>query len=110
MKSNLCLSLAAAIAVSVGAQGALAANAPASNATASNLESQVKISKMQARQLALDRSPEGTVKSERLEQRGNERVWVVDVSRYREPKHVTTILVDADTGKVESGKPHASKK
>ena len=110
MKSNLCVSLAAGIALSIGAHGALAANTPASNASAPNLESQVKISKMQARQLALDRSPQGAVKSERLEQRGDQRVWVVDVARYREPRHVTTILVDADTGKIESGKPHASKK
>ena len=105
MNPTLRLSLAAATVLSIAAHGALAANAPASN-----LESQVRISKMQARQLALDRSPQGAVKSERLQQRGDQRVWVVDIARYREPTHVTTILVDADTGTVESGTPHKPKK
>jgi uncharacterized membrane protein YkoI len=105
MKHALRLSLFAAIAVAFGAHAALPSNAPASGP-----ESQVRISKMQARQIALDRSPQGAVKSEKLEQRGDRQMWVVDIARYREPKHVTTVLVDANTGAVESGTPHAPKK
>ena len=105
MKPGLQLSLLACFALSIAAHGAAAADTPASN-----LESQVKISKTQARQLALDRSPEGTVKNERLEQQGDRRVWVMDIARYREPTHVTTVMVDADTGVVESGTPHAPSK
>lgn len=104
MKSKLGLSLIAGVALSVGTCGALA------NGPASNVESQVKISKKQARQIALDRSPEGTVKSEKLEQDGDRRVWVVDIARYRQPKHVTTVMVDADTGAVQSGTSHAPRK
>lgn len=99
-------SLFGAAVVAFGAQAAAPSNAPESM----NLESQMKISKMQARQIALDRSPQGAVKSEKLEQRGDRRMWVLDIARYREPKHVTTVLVDADTGIVESGEPHAPKK
>jgi len=104
MRRRLPLSLLAAVAFSVAALGALA------NEPASNLESQVRISKLQARQIALDRSPEGKIKSERLEQQGDRHVWVVDVARYREPAHVTTVTIDADTGAVESGMPHAPAK
>lgn len=104
MKSKLGLSLIAGVALSVGTCGALA------NEATSNVESQVKISKNQARQIALDRSPEGTVKSEKLEQDGDRRVWVIDIARYRQPKHVTTVTVDADTGAVQSGTSHAPKK
>lgn len=102
MKNVLRLSLFTAIALAFGATAAVPSNGPA--------ESQVKISKMQARQIALDRSPQGAVKSEKLEQRGDRPMWVVDIARYREPKHVTTVLIDADTGAVESGTPHAPKK
>jgi len=104
MKSVLHIALLVGGAWSLGTYGALA-NQPAPNA-----DSQVKISKMQARQIALDRSPEGTVKSEKLEQNGERRVWVIDIARYREPRHVTTVMVDADTGAVQSGTPHTAKK
>jgi len=105
LKSGLPLSLLAGFAFSIAAYGALAADTPTSN-----LESQVKISKMQARQIALDRSPEGTIKNERLEQQGDRRVWVVNIAKYHEASDVTTVMVDADTGAVESGTSHAPAK
>ena len=97
----------AVAALSLGAGNALAwSNQQQSSAQ----ESQVTVSKQKARQIALDRVPEGTVKSQRLETEGGSPAWIVNIAQYGEPEHVTTVVVDANTGAVHSGMRHASKK
>jgi uncharacterized membrane protein YkoI len=94
------------VALSLAAGNALAW----SNQQGSKQESQLTVSKKQARQLALDRVPDGTVKSERLETQGGSPAWVINVAQYGEPEHVTTVVVDANTGAVHSGERHAPNK
>ncbi len=98
----------AAVALSLGATGN--ALAWSNQQQSSAQENQVTVSKLKARQLALDRVPDGTVKSERLETQGGSPAWVIDVAQYREPDHVTTVVVDANTGAVRSGERHAPNK
>jgi uncharacterized membrane protein YkoI len=66
---------------------------------------QVMVSQRAAEQLALDRSPQGSIKSERLEQRASGPTWVIDVGRYNEPQYVTRVEIDANSGNVSSGTP-----
>jgi len=63
------------------------------------------VSQRAAEQLALDRSPQGSIKKESLEQRASGPTWVIDVGRYNQPQYVTRVEIDANTGKVSSGQP-----
>ena len=66
---------------------------------------QQMVSRGAAEQLALDRSPQGSIKKESLEQRASGPTWVIDVGRYNQPQYVTRVEIDANTGKVSSGQP-----
>jgi hypothetical protein len=79
-----------AIALSVGAGNAFAWP---SQQLSSAQENQASISKLKARQIALDRVPDGTVKSEYLETHGGSPAWIIDIAQYGEPQHVTTVVV-----------------
>jgi len=67
--------------------------------------SQQMVSQRAAEQLALNRSPQGSIKKESLEQRASGPTWVIDVGRYNQPQYVTRVEIDANTGKVSSGQP-----
>jgi uncharacterized membrane protein YkoI len=96
----------AAVALSLAAGNALAWSNPQRS---SAQESQVPVSKLKARQLALLRVPGGTVKSEHLETHGGTPAWIVNIAQYHEPQNVTTVVVDANTGGVHSGTGHTKK-
>ena len=66
---------------------------------------QQMVSRGAAEQLALDRSPQGSIKKQSLEQRPSGPTWVIDVGRYNQPQYVTRVEIDATTGKVSSGQP-----
>ncbi|HTS20196.1 MAG TPA: PepSY domain-containing protein [Casimicrobiaceae bacterium] len=60
---------------------------------------QPKITMNQAREIGLDRVPDGTVLAERLEHRDGRPVWFLDIAGYNRRSR-QEVLVDADTGRV----------
>ena len=93
----------AAAALSLGAGSA---QAWSNQQQASAQDTQITVSELKARQIALDRVPAGKVKSEYLETHGGSPAWIVNIAQYREPQNVTTVVVDANTGAVHSGTAH----
>ncbi len=63
------------------------------------LESQAKISKADAQQIALAKVPGGTVKESELEKEKGKLVWSFDFTTPG-TKEITEVLVDAMTGEV----------
>jgi hypothetical protein len=62
---------------------------------------QPKISERQAVELGLNRVPQGTVQTARLEEQNGRQVWFLDIAGYN-GRSRQEILVDADTGRVIS--------
>src|SRR5437879_2065491 len=81
--------------------GAMAA-VPANSA----LEHEAKISKSAARNIALNRVPEGTVKTARLERENGKLVWHFDIVGYH-GRSRQDVVVDATTGDVVASKARA---
>jgi hypothetical protein len=89
----LLASIAAAVTVTSGA----IAYEPASP----GLEQQVNIPEMQARERALMRVVQGSVRTSRLEMRDGKPVWYFDIVGYDERSRAD-VIVDATTGEVTS--------
>jgi uncharacterized membrane protein YkoI len=83
-----------------GLAAPFAASAATSAAQPQGTE-QPRINWQQARQLGLDRVPEGTVKTQRLQHDNGKLVWFIDINGYNSRSR-EEILVDADTGHVIS--------
>jgi len=60
---------------------------------------QPRISEREARELGLDRVPQGTVRAARLEQRDGRLVWFLDIAGYNNRSR-QEMLVDASDGRV----------
>jgi hypothetical protein len=65
------------------------------------LKAKAKISESQARQVALAKAPEGTVKECEIEEEGGKLVWSFDIATPG-TKDITEVQVDALTGDVVS--------
>lgn len=65
----------------------------------SNTMDRPRISERQAREIGMDRVPQGTVLTERLEQRDGRNVWFLDIAGYNNRSR-QEVLIDADTGRV----------
>jgi uncharacterized membrane protein YkoI len=64
---------------------------------------QPKITQRQATELALNRVPQGTVKTARLQQENGRPVWFLDIVGYNSRSR-EEVLVDASNGRVLSSK------
>jgi uncharacterized membrane protein YkoI len=60
---------------------------------------QPQISERQAREIGLDRVPQGTVLTQRLEQQDGRPVWFLDIAGYNSRSR-QEVLVDASNGRV----------
>ena len=67
---------------------------------------QPKVSQRQAVELGLNRVPQGTVKTARLEDQNGRQVWFLDILGYN-GRSREEILVDADNGRVLSSRARA---
>lgn len=76
-------------------------NALAADASQATLMSEAKVSEAQAKSTALNKVPNGVVKSSELEREKGKLVWSFDISQ-PSAKGVTEIQVDAITGKIVS--------
>lgn len=65
----------------------------------SNTMDQPLISERQAREIGLDRVPQGSVLTARLEQRDGRSVWFLDIAGYNNRSR-QEVLVDAGNGRV----------
>ena len=97
MKNKIIIAglLAAAIVV-VGAAGCAS-----EKQEQAELQAQAKISKEQAQQTALAKSPGGTVKEGELEKEKGKLIWSFDIAT-PDSKDITEVNVDAITGDVVS--------
>jgi uncharacterized membrane protein YkoI len=68
-------------------------------AKAAKLEAQAKITKAEARQTALDKVPNGTVKEAELEKEKGKLIWSFDIATPG-TQDITEVHVDATTGAV----------
>ncbi len=62
---------------------------------------QPRINERQAIEIGLDRVPQGTVQSARLETQGDREVWFLDIAGYN-GRSRQEMLVDADSGRIVS--------
>jgi Peptidase propeptide and YPEB domain len=65
-----------------------------------------RISERQAIELGLDREPQGTVQTARLENQNGRQVWFLDISGYN-GRSRQEVLIDADTGRVLESRARA---
>jgi hypothetical protein len=84
----------------VGLAAPFAATAAMSDMQTQGTE-QPRINWKQAREIGLDRVPEGTVKTQRLQHDNGRLVWFLDINGYNSRSR-EEVLVDADTGHVIS--------
>ena len=71
----------------------------ANEGKANKLEAQAKISKAEARKIALDRVPGGTIKEGDIEKEKGKLLWSFDIATPG-TKDITEVQVDAMTGQV----------
>jgi len=102
MESRKRIGIAVAALVLAGASPSLFAAAD----YRTNAVEQPRISQNQAREIGLDRVPQGTVLAERLEQRDGRNVWFLDIAGYNNRSR-QEVLVDADTGRVLGSRARA---
>jgi uncharacterized membrane protein YkoI len=65
-----------------------------------------RISERQAIELGLDREPQGTVQTARLENQNGRQVWFLDIAGYN-GRSRQEVLIDADTGRVLESRARA---
>jgi len=63
------------------------------------LEAMAKISEASAREIAMNRVPDGEIKTGELEKENGRLIWSFDIAR-KDSKDITEVEVDANTGKV----------
>jgi uncharacterized membrane protein YkoI len=69
--------------------------------TQAQLVTQAKINESEARKIALERVPSGSIKSAEIENEKGHLVWSFDISK-PSTRDITEVLVDAKTGKIIS--------
>ena len=69
--------------------------------TQAQLATQAKIKESNAKKIALERVPSGSIKSAEIENEKGHLVWSFDISK-PSTRDITEVLVDARTGKVIS--------
>jgi uncharacterized membrane protein YkoI len=97
MKPNLFLSAI----LSVGLLLSVSARTHAADKEAAALKSQAKITKKEARRIALGKVPKGKVKEQELEKENGKLIWSFDIAT-KGSKDMTEVHVDALTGDIIS--------
>lgn len=69
--------------------------------TQAQLAAQAKIKKSEAKRIALQRAPTGSIKSGEIENEKGRLVWSFDISKPG-TRYITEVLVDAKTGRIIS--------
>ena len=69
--------------------------------TQTELINQAKVKKSEAQRIALERAPQGRVKSAEIEKERGKLVWSLDISTPG-TRDITEVLVDANTGAILS--------
>ena len=69
--------------------------------TQTELINQAKVKKSEAQRIALERAPQGRVKSAEIEKERGKLVWPLDISTPG-TRDITEVLVDANTGAILS--------
>ena len=65
------------------------------------LVAQAKVKESEAKKIALEKVPSGSIKSAEIENERGHLVWSFDISRPH-TRNITEVLVDAKTGKIVS--------
>jgi uncharacterized membrane protein YkoI len=93
MKNNLLLTLGATLACLTLASGC------ATHESQASLQSQAKVTKARAQEIALAKVPGGTVKEAEIEKEHGKVIWSFDIATAG-TKDITEVQVDAATGDI----------